>query len=401
VPLSSHWRRLLFAWNRLDVNIAISSYVTPESRIQMWRPVAERVNRVAPFLTLDRDPYLVVSDGRLYWIQDAYTVSQSFPYSEPFDGGANYIRNTVKVVVDAYEGSVDFYVIDDTEPILKAYAAAFPGLFKPLTDMPANLKNHLRYPRDLFNAQVRKYKRYHMRIPQVFYNNEDLWTLSEEKYGGKLAPMQPYYILMRLPGETQLQFLLMIPLTPDSKDNMIAWMGARSDFPGYGELIVYKFPKERLIYGPLQIEALIDQDTLISRQLSLWDQRGSRVIRGNIFVIPINHSILYVEPVYLIAEINDLPQLKRVIVAHGSTVAMERTLNDALRVVFGGDGTGDGGAQPALPWTGTDPPSELLSRIRDGIARAEEALQRGDWTAFGEAMDAVKRLTEGEVGPSP
>jgi uncharacterized protein len=394
VPLSSYWRRLLFAWNRFDVNIAISSYITPQSRIQMWRPVAERVHRIAPFLKLDHDPYLVVADGRLYWIQDAYTVSENFPYSEPFDHGANYIRNTVKVVVDAYEGSVDFYAIDETEPVLQAYAAAFPGLFKPLSAMPADLKSHLRYPRDLFSAQVRKYKRYHMQIPQVFYNNEDLWTLSEEKYGGKLAPMNPYYILMRLPGETKLQFLLMIPLTPDGKDNMIAWMGARSDFPGYGDLIVYKFPKERLIYGPLQIEALIDQDTLISRQLSLWDQRGSRVIRGNIFVIPINHSILYVEPVYLIAEINDLPQLKRVIVAHGNTVAMEPTLNDALRVVFGEGGPKEGGLAPP----GGDPSGRLLSQIRDGIERAEEALRSGDWKAFGEAMDAVKRLTE-EQGP--
>ncbi len=383
VALSSYWRRLLFAWNRLDVNIAISDYITPQSRIQLWREVAERVHRIAPFLVLDHDPYLVVGNGRLYWVQDAYTVSQSFPYSEPLEGGANYIRNSVKVIVDAYEGSVDFYMIDKTDPILRAYAAAFPGTFKPLDAMPSHLKAHLRYPRDLFAAQVRKYKRYHMGIPQVFYNNEDLWTLSREKYGGKLAPMQPYYILMRLPGETRLQFLLMIPLTPQGRDNMIAWMAARSDFPDYGELIVYKFPKERLIYGPLQIEALIDQDTLISRQLSLWDQRGSKVVRGNIFVIPINHSILYVEPVYLIAEINDLPQLKRVIVAHGNKVAMEPTLNEALRVVFG-EATPLGGRGGDM--------NAVLPKIRDGVGKAEAALTSGDWTAFGAAMNEVKRL---------
>ena len=400
VPLSSYWLRLLFAWNRFDVNIAISDYITPDSRIQLWREVADRVHKIAPFLELDSDPYLVAADGRLFWVQDAYTVSKSFPYSEPLGGGANYIRNSVKVIVDAYEGSVDFYSVDETDPILRAYAAAFPGTFKPLDALPASLKAHLRYPRDLFAAQVRKYKRYHMQIPQVFYNNEDLWTLSREKYGGKLAPMQPYYILMRLPGETRLQFLLMIPLTPEGKDNMIAWMGARSDFPNYGDLIVYKFPKERLIYGPLQIEALIDQDTLISRQLSLWDQRGSKVVRGNLFVIPINHSILYIEPVYLIAEINDLPQLKRVIVAHGNKVAMEPTLNEALRVVFGearrpgGQSRESGGGGE----NGSDTIT-ILPKIRDSITRAETALKSGDWTTFGDAMSEVKRLLD--EGSSP
>lgn len=392
VPLSSYWRRLLFAWNRFDVNIAISSYITPESRIQLWRTVAERVGKIAPFLEYDGDPYLVVSGGRLYWVLDAYTVADTFPYSEPYRNGPNYIRNTVKVVVDAYEGSADFYMIDSDDPILTAYRNAFPGMFKPLDALPADLKAHLRYPRDLFAAQVRMFKRYHMRIPQVFYNNEDLWTLSEEKYAGKLAPMNPYYILMRLPGEQRLQFLLMIPLTPENKDNMIAWMGARSDFPDYGHLIVYKFPKERLIYGPLQIEALIDQDTLISRQLSLWDQRGSKVLRGNILVIPIDHSILYVEPVYLIAETNDLPQLKRVIVAHGSTVAMEPTLDEALAAVFGrkpaASPQGDGATAPSA---GT---RAILDRARESVVRAEEALKRGDWRAFGAAMDEVKRILE-------
>lgn len=394
VLLSSYWRRLLFAWNRFDVNILISSYITPKSRIQIWRDVAERVNKIAPFLKLDGDPYLVVGGGRLYWIQDAYTTSESFPYSEPYQSGPNYIRNSVKVVVDAYEGSVDFYVVDGADPILRAYRTAFPGLFKPLSAMPADLKAHLRFPRDLFNAQVDKYMRYHMTIPQVFYNNEDLWTLSEEKYGGKLAPMHPYYILMRLPDEPRLQFLLMIPLTPQTKDNMIAWMAARSDYPGLGDLIVYKFPKERLIYGPLQVEAMIDQDTVISRQLSLWDQRGSRVIRGNMFVIPIDHSILYVEPVYLMAETNDLPQLKRVIVAHGSRIAMEPTLNEALKAVFGGGVGPPSGpaATAATAATGAAPSSDVLGRVRDGIARAEAALKRGDWRAFGDAMEEVKRL---------
>ena len=395
VPLSSWWRRLLFAWNRFDVNILISSYVTPESRILLWRRVAERVAKIAPFLALDADPYLVLSDGRLYWIQDAYTVARTFPYSDSRDTGVNYIRNSVKVVIDAYEGSVDFYVADEADPVLRAYRAAFPGLFKPLSAITPDLKAHLRYPQDLFSMQVRKYRRYHMQNPQVFYNNEDLWALANEKYGGKLGPMLPYYILMRLPGEAQLQFLLMIPLTPYDKDNMIAWMAARADFPGYGDLVVYKFPKERLIYGPLQIEALIDQDTVIARQRSLWDQRGSRVIRGNIMVIPVNHAVLYVEPVYLIAETSDVPQLKRVIVAYNGRVAMEPSLDEALAAVFGARRS-DRAAEAAD--TGepeemdrASPGGDALERAREAVQRADAAMKRGDWRAFGAAMDEVRR----------
>lgn len=408
VPLSSYWRRLLFAWNRFDVNILISSYITPESRIQLWRRVAERVTTIAPFLQLDADPYLVLSDGRLYWIQDAYTTSRTFPYSDSQESRINYIRNSVKVVIDAYEGSVDFYVADDVDPVLRAYRAAFPGLFKPLSAITPDLKAHLRYPQDLFLMQVGKYKRYHMQNPQVFYNNEDLWSLANEKYGGRLAPMIPYYILMRLPGEERLEFLLMIPLTPHNKDNMIAWMAARADFPGYGDLVVYKFPKERLIYGPLQIEALIDQDTVIARQRSLWDQRGSRVIRGNLMAIPINHAILYVEPVYLIAEMNDVPQLKRVIVAYGGRVAMEPTLDEALAAVFGVAPPGaaavelvDEAEDPEAAAT-LFPAGDVLGRARDAIRRADAAMQRGDWRAFGAAMDEVRRVlgTEGKP-PAP
>jgi hypothetical protein len=259
------------------------------------------------------------------------------------------------------------------------------------------MRKHLRYPPDMFEAQVEMYGSYHMSIPQVFYNNEDLWTLPKEKYGGKLAPMQPYYILMRLPGEDRLQFLLMIPLTPQNRDNMIAWMAARADFPDYGRLVAYRFPKDKLVYGPLQIEALIDQDTTISRQISLWDQKGSRVLRGNMMVIPIDHSILYVEPVYLIANTNEVPQLKRVIVAYDGRVAMEPTLNEALTAVFGGPpaekameaaDTGQTGA-PALP-------GDVLGLAREAVARADAAMQRGDWRAFGAALaDLRKALGEG------
>ena len=335
VLLDSFWKKALFAWHQFDVNIVLSSYLLPQSRIQLWRTVQQSVSRSAPFLKLDRDPYLVVDQGRLFWIQDAYTVADGFPYSEPTDEGFSYIRNSVKVVVDAYEGDVRFYVIDPADPILRVYRAAFPGLFYSLDEMSPGLRQHLRYPQDLFEIQVDKFNTYHMTVPQVFYNREDVWASPYEKFGGKTIQLEPYYVLMKLPGENRLGFLLMTSVTPSNRDNMIAWIGARSDFPGYGEMIVYKLSKDNLILGPLQIEAMIDQDTTIARQLTLWDQRGSRVIRGNLLVIPINQSFLYVEPVFLLAEGTNIPQLKRVIVSNGEHVAMESTLAEALQVVFG------------------------------------------------------------------
>ncbi len=385
VTVGSLWKRLLFAWHQFDANIAITSYITPESRIQFWRDVEERVERIAPFLRLDEDPYPVLSDGQLYWIQDAYAVSSLFPYAEPHWAGYNYIRNSVKVVVDAYNGDVTFYVIDPKDPVLGVYRQALPALFSHLKQMPEDLRRHLRYPQDLFEAQATKYSTYHMTAPQVFYNREDLWAAPREKYGGEVINMKPYYVLMKLPEETELQFLLMTPLTPAKRANMIAWMAARSDFPGYGELLVYKLPKDRLILGPIQIEAMIDQDTLISQQLSLWDQRGSRVIRGNLLVIPIDQSFIYVEPVYLIAEDSEIPQLKRVIVSDGERLAMEPTLGEALNVVFAVN-TGPLDEAP----TGED--SDSLSKARKVLTTAEEALRQGDWDKFGRAMQKLKQL---------
>jgi len=383
VRLDAAWKRVLFALHRLDPNIALTGYATDESRIQLWRPVAERVRRVAPFLRLDRDPYLVVAGGRLQWIQDAYTVSSSFPYAEPYRDEFNYIRNSVKVVVDAYDGTLTFYVMDPEDPVLRTYRAAFPALFEPLEAMPEALRSHLRYPLRLFQAQVAMYSTYHMSVPQVFYNREDVWAVPWEKFGGERIRMEPYYVLMRLPEEERLEFLLMTPLTPANRDNMIAWVAARSDFPGYGELVVYKLPKEQLILGPTQIEAMIDQDTLISQQLSLWDQRGSRVIRGNLLVIPVEQSFIYVEPVYLIAEGTDLPQLKRIIVSDGDQLAMEPTLDEALEVVFG--------ARPRAPARGGVPP-EVLSEARETFRAAQGALREGDWEAFGRAMGELESL---------
>ena len=385
VRLDKFWKRVLFAWNFFDINILLSSYITPKSRIQMWRKVRERVAKIAPFLKLDKDPYPVLSQSRLYWIQDGYTISSYFPYSEPYKTRLNYIRNSVKISMDAYHGSVTFYVLDNEDPVLRVYRRAFPGAFKELAQMSQDLRVHLRYPKDLFTMQVEKFKDYHMTIPQVFYNKEDLWTPPQEKYAGEQIEMKPYYILMKLPGEKDLQYLLMTPLTPASKDNMVAWVAAKSDFPAYGEIIAYKLPKDRLIYGPIQIEALIDQDTLISRQLSLWDQRGSKVIRGNLLVIPIDHSFLYVEPVYLIAEGINIPELKRIIVAYGGRVAMESTLDKAIRAVFGAH-------RPKGRETPGDVTGRKLTRESRRLERRERLLQRAGWPEFGETMSSMRKI---------
>jgi uncharacterized membrane protein (UPF0182 family) len=386
VLLDSFWKKSLFSWHRFDLSLILSSYLTPQSRIQLWRTVEERVSRIAPFLKLDQDPYLVLNQGRLYWIQDAYTVADGFPYSEPFEGAESYIRNSVKVVVDAYQGDVRFYIVDPADAVLRTYRAAFPGLFRSLDDMPPGLRKHLRYPQDLFDIQVAKFDTYHMTVPQVFYNREDVWTTPHEKFSGKIIQMEPYYVLMKLPGESRLGFLLMTPVTPSNRDNMIAWIAARSDFPGYGEMIAYKLSKDNLILGPLQIEAMIDQDTTVSRQLTLWDQRGSHVTRGNLLVVPIDQSFLYVEPVFLLAEGTNIPQLKRVIVSDGAHLAMEPTLAKALQVVLG--------QQPPTSEGVTGAPQAPTAEARDALSKADQALRRGDWSAFGRQWEKLKSILQ-------
>jgi hypothetical protein len=411
VGLGSGWRRALFAWEMGDVSILLSDYIGEDSLIQFRRPLQQRIERIAPFLRLDTDPYLVVSDGRLFWIQDAYTTSLTYPYSEiGADRDFNYVRNSVKIVVDAYHGDVDFYVVDPDDPVIGAYRSYFPELFQPLDAMPAGLRDHLRYPVDLFDVQIDMYSTYHMTVPQVFYNREDVWTVPSEKYAGEPIEMEPYYVLIRLPGADRVEFLLMQPLTPVNRDNMIAWVAARADAPHYGELVAFRLPKERLILGPIQIEAMIDQDTRISRQLSLWDQRGSRVTRGNLLVIPIDRSFLYVEPVYLRAEDTDIPQLQRVIVSDGERLAMQPTLDRALRAVFGeaprvAGAAAEAAAAPAAAPTPVQ--MQVIERARDTLAEARQALQQGDWTTFGERMDALRDAlseqpsTEGEAaGPA-
>jgi hypothetical protein len=390
ISIGSFWRRVLFAWNLLDSNILVSSYIKPESRIQLYRTVRERVGRIAPFLSLDPDPYLVVSRGRLFWIQDGYTVSSRYPYSDPYSSRLNYIRNSVKAVVDAYNGSVSFYVSDPDDPVLRAYARAFPGSFKALSQMAADLRDHIRYPEDLFRIQVDRLTTYHMTDPRVFYNKEDVWSLPTQKTAENQTEMEPYYALIRLPGSSQLQFLLMLPMTPVKRNNMVAWMSAACDVPDYGELVLYQLPKDRLIYGPMQVEAMIDQEPAISQQLSLWDQHGSRVIRGNLLVIPIEDSFLYVEPVYLVAEQVNIPQLIRVIVAYGSKVSMQPTLEDAIRAVFGGVSIPTAALQG--PQAAAKAPEDALGQVRKAFQQAEEAMKRGQWTEFGRAMESLKGL---------
>jgi uncharacterized membrane protein (UPF0182 family) len=373
IALDGMWKRLLFAWTQSDANILFTSYLRPQSKIQIWRSVQERVSQIAPFLLLDKDPYAVVSDGKLFWIQDAYTVSDRYPYSQPQASGSaqgsNYIRNSVKIVVDMYNGTVSFYIMDPKDPVLDLYRHAFPGVFKDLSDLSAGLKLHLRYPQDLFAIQASEYSTFHMTDPQVFYNREDLWVAPEEKYDGAVNPMDPYYILMKLPGSEQLEYLIMTPFTPQKRDNMIAWLAARCDFPDYGKMLFYELPKEKLIYGPNQISAMIDQSTTISQQLTLWDQKGSGVIRGKLIVIPIENSFLYVVPLYLKAEGTNFPQLKRVIVATGDRVVMEPTLDEALNDLFenGPASTQQSGMQAPLP-------KATLDQAKAELARAQKAL---------------------------
>jgi uncharacterized protein len=401
IPVGAIARRILFAWYLNDVNLLLSSYITGGSRIMMRRNIQERVRTIAPFLRLDRDPYLVINDGRLFWMQDAYTTSGYFPYAQPAQGlDLNYIRNSVKVIVDAYNGTVDFYLVDSVDPIAATYQRIFPGLFKPFEAMPPGLQKHIRYPEDLFLIQARLYQSYHMEAADVFYNREDLWQFPRQPGGGGTALMVPYYIIMRLPGEPQAEFFLMLPMVPSRRDNMIAWLAARCDPPDYGKLIVYEFPKEKLVYGPFQIEALINQNTYISQQLSLWNQMGSRVIRGNLLVIPIENSILYLSPLYLRAEHGHLPELQRVIASYGEHVVMKETLADALSALFTEPSAASAAPSAA---TGTSLAGPAADRAREALDHYNQAIERlksGDWAGFGTQLDAMRRLLEDMIKQS-
>jgi len=397
VSLGSFIRRAVYAWQLGDFNILISGELTPESRVLYYRNIRERVNHLAPFLKLDSDPYLVVMDGKLFWIQDAYTTTNRYPYSEPLGGGINYIRNSVKAVIDAYDGTVTFYVTDPEDALIRTYQSIFPKLFVPAGQMPESLRVHLRYPEDFFNIQASVYQTYHMRDARVFYNKEDLWAVPNEVYFGREQPMEPYYVIMRLPDEEKEEFLLMLPFTPVNKNVTIGWLAARSDGENYGKLLAYLFPKERTVYGPSQIENRIGQDTVITEQLALWGRGGSRVIRGNLLLIPLGKSILYVEPVFLEAETGGLPQLKRVIVAAGDQIAMEPTLKGSIAAIFGAEAppTEPVVTPPALPETVEPVAADIASLIEEAQQHYNKALQNqreGDWAGYGEEMDALEAV---------
>ena len=392
VPIKSLIRRLVFAIEFLDTQILFTTYLGPESKIMYNRRIDWRVNTIAPFLAYDTDPYLVISGGRLFWIQDAYTTSNMYPYSRRSKSHfrnrwLNYIRNSVKVVIDAYNGSMDFYIIDQKDPVAEVYKNIFPQLFKNFDQMPEDLRGHIRYPKDLFQVQAELYSTYHMMDPDVFYNKEDYWNVPNEIYAENEIKMEPYYIVTKLPGHEREEFILMTPFTPSTKNNMIAWLAAKNDQPDYGNLIVYKFPKEKLIFGPMQIEARIDQDSEISQQLTLWGQKGSTVIRGNLLVIPIEKSIIYVEPLYLRAEMGEIPELKRVIVSNGSDVAIGNKLEDALEKLFTRSFS-----EREIIVTGEEKTlKDLIKEAAGYYESAQEFAREGNWSKYGEELQKLEQ----------
>ncbi len=399
VRISSLFKRLVYAWKFSDIKILLTGYITDQSRIMFYRNIALRDKILAPFLSFDRQPYPVVGkDGRIYWIHDAYTTTNMFPYSEPvfqnpIERGMNYIRNSVKVVIDAYNGNVSFYVIDPKDPLIQTYRRIFPKLFKPYSAMPDFLKAHIRYPTDLFTIQTKMYNVYHMTDPKVFYNQEDFWQIPNEIYSDFQQKMFPYYIIMRLPDTKKEEFILMIPLTPSNKDNMVAWMCARCDAPNYGKLIVYSLPKDKLIYGPMQIEARINQKPDISSELTLWGQQGSHVIKGNQLVIPIKNSFIYVEPVYLQSEQGQIPELKRVIVAYKERIEMRRTLDQALKAVFNVPVSEDTtGMQRAPGQNGIPVLTGKAQQALDHYNKALQFLKQDNWAGYGAELQKMKAI---------
>jgi len=403
LPIGSLWRKLVFALRFGAYQILLSNDINNESRILFLRNIRERVQKLAPFLSFDRDPYLVVADGRLYWMYDAYTTSARYPYSTPA-GGLNYIRNAVKIAIDAYHGTTTVYLADATDPIAATYARVFPGMFVPLAEMPASLRDHVRYPEDIFAIQAAVFATYHMTQPAVFYNREDQWEIPVIEDTGDAGPMQPYYTIMRLPGEVEPEFIQMLPFTPRNRDNLSAWLAARSDGEHYGTLRAFQFPKEKVIFGPRQVVARINQDQAISPQITLWNQQGSQVIWGTLMVIPIEESLIYVRPLYLRATGGRIPELTRVIVAYQNQIVMEETLEAGLVRLFGGTpppgsdvelirGPAPAGGAPdaapalAQPSTGgADPLAGMAAQARGHYDRAIEAQRNGDWAKYGEEL---------------
>ena len=410
VPINSLFRRLFFALRFSDPYLMVTNDLTPESRVLFDRhigrrfgdEVPRRFHKLAPFLRFDQDPYLAVAEGRLVWIQDAYTATNMYPYSEPYGRPyireMNYIRNSVKAVLDAYDGTVTFYVWDTEDPLIRSYMKIFPDLFQPKEAMPQAVRAHVRYPTDLFQIQASMYNTYHMMSPNVFYNREDVWDAASELYGMSERPRQmtPYYVIVRLPDSDREEFVLLLPAVPAGKDNMIAWLFARCDAPNYGRLIVYKLPKDKLIYGPMLIERRIDQDTEVSREITLWSQRGSDVIRGNLLVIPIEKSFIYVEPLYLRATQSGMPELKRVLVVHGEKLAMGKNLNSALAQVFSstmGIDPEPAGVEASRSEAPSSSQKEALARSAlKYLNDAQDSLRTGNFAGYGKAIQQLRDI---------
>ncbi|MFP4654739.1 MAG: UPF0182 family protein [Methanohalobium sp.] len=394
IQLDSFFKRLLYAFRFSEPKFLLSEYITDDSKVMYHQQIEERTDKIAPFLEYDSDPYPVIHDGRIHWIIDAYTTTSRYPYSDTFYGsklsGINYLQNSVKVVIDSYDGSVDYYMMEE-EPVVKTYSKIFPDLFKPYEEMPENLKQHIRYPVDYFEVQMELYKNYHMTDPVTFYNKEDSWEIPNEKYRGTTTKMEPYYLITRLPGSDRLEYILLQPFTPRERQNMISWIAARSDEPNYGEIKHYQLPRGRLVYGPNQIESRIDQNPEISEQLTLWDQSGSNVIRGNLLVVPIGNSILYTEPIFLSSQDSEIPELRRVIASSGDRVVMSVELKQALEGIAEGrvdgiDPSVPGPDEPVVPRTS----QQLAQQALEHYDTAQDHLRAGNWSAYGEEIEQMR-----------
>ena len=416
IELGNFFQRLLFSLRFRSYEVLVSGQLNADSRIIFHRNISDRVATIAPFLRYDADPYLVIADGRLYWMRDAYTVSDDYPYSSPVGGGINYIRNSVKIVIDAYNGDTTFYLAEPDDPIGVTLGKIFPGWLQPLDTMPQSLRDHIRYPEGIFSLQTAMYSTFHMTNPAVFYNREDQWevpVIDNEQ-------MEPYYTIMRLPGEERAEFIQMLPFTPRGRNNLAAWMIARSDGDNYGRMLVFQFPKQKLIFGPSQVVARINQDQVISPQITLWNQQGSEVIQGTLLVIPIEEGLLYIRPLYLRASGGRIPELTRVIVAYQNQIVMEETLDQALDRLFtdGLPGLGpptsnllmtdaapdvdpgavDGGAGASIPAAiagdtlavGT----ALATRAQDHYTRALQAQRDGNWALYGAEIERLGEILE-------
>jgi len=411
VKIDSFAKRLLYALHFKSLKLLLSNDITEDSKILYHRNIKERVAKIAPFLTFDKDPYAVVADGKMYWIADAYTVSNRYPYAQPLTLNGvevNYIRNAVKVVVDAYDGSTTLYLADTKDPIMQTYAKIFPTSFRPMTEMPKSLASHIRYPEDIFKLQSAMYSTYHMDDPQIFYNKEDQWEIpavaieGEQSSTGVVPAMSPRHMIMKLPAEKEEEYVLMLPFTPRAKDNLSAWMVARNDGDQYGKLLVYRFPKQKLIFGPKQVISRINQDAEVSRQISLWDQRGSQVIQGPLLVIPIEESLIYVRPLYLKAETGKIPELKRVIVAYENKIAMEETLEAGLTKIFGSASrvsTPTDSQKPSVPQVIVPDArkNRLLQEATESYESALQAQREGNWSKYGEEIEKLGVLIK-ELG---